>query len=208
MAFPSGLIKLPSGRLLSLADNCTRPMLIPWDFKLDGTCGIYFSNATVVGYSVDSAHRVVVVRGEAGRQGVLAANGRVAEFVFPRTHFTPVALTAGFRPSSTWLTFLAGTYTVASVFTGTVTFSQKLFPPSAKRYGLPRTSRYIPSVTTSSRLSPGFPPRGGLAVEALFRGIAATSGPRGQKRISYGSENRRYSIEVMNVSFTGSTGGC
>ncbi len=93
MAHQAGVIKLPSGRLLPLAEDCTCPMLLPLGFKLDEACHIDFSNGTVFGYGGTSARRVLTVRGEAGRQGVLSVNGRVVEFVFPTNE--PAQIAAG-----------------------------------------------------------------------------------------------------------------
>ena len=83
LAHQAGVLRLASGKLLPLAENCSRPMMLPLDFKLDDACHIDFSNATVFGYGGTSAHRVLAVRGDAGRQGVISVNGRVVEFVFP-----------------------------------------------------------------------------------------------------------------------------
>ncbi len=92
IANQAGVITLPSGRALALAESSACPMLLPFDFKLDETCHIDFSNGTVFGFGGTSSRRVLTVRGEAGRQGVLSVNGRVVEFSFPTEEPAQVAV--------------------------------------------------------------------------------------------------------------------
>jgi Glycosyl hydrolases family 35 len=78
-----GALRLPSGRVVSLAEGSAYPIMTPVGLTVDTHCRIDYSNATVFGLAGTSARRTLLLRGEAGRSGIISVNGREVEFVFP-----------------------------------------------------------------------------------------------------------------------------
>jgi beta-galactosidase len=82
LAAQAGRLNLPSGRSLSLAENCQFPLMLPYRYRIDVKNRVDFSNATVVGYGGTVANRVIIVRGERCCRGIISINGLQSEFVF------------------------------------------------------------------------------------------------------------------------------
>jgi len=88
-----GALRLRSGRVFESAEGSTYPLMLPFQFQLEEGCRLDFSNATLLGYGGTQGRRVVLLRGEAGREGLVSVNGREAKFIFPTTD--PLAFTVG-----------------------------------------------------------------------------------------------------------------
>ncbi len=82
IASAAGVLRLGSGRDVELAEPSSTPVVLPWRLEVDPGLRIDYANATLLGLAGDRARRVIVLRGGAGRRGVIAINGQEAEFVF------------------------------------------------------------------------------------------------------------------------------
>jgi len=82
IASEAGAIRLPSGTTLELAESSARSSMLPYELQVDPHCRIDHANASFFGTAGPSSRRVVLLRGEAGRKGVVSINGKTAEFVF------------------------------------------------------------------------------------------------------------------------------
>jgi beta-galactosidase len=110
LALQPGIVQLPSGKALELAEGSKYPLMLPFEFQIDDQYRINFSNATLVGTGGADGRRVVVLRGEAGRRGILSINGREVNFVFSaeepvRKNFDGVSVLGVSREDAdrTWL---------------------------------------------------------------------------------------------------------
>jgi hypothetical protein len=78
-----GALTLPSGRVVPLAEGSAFPIMAPVGYAVDADCRIDYSNATVFGIVGPTQRRTLLLRGEAGRSGIISVNRRELEFVFP-----------------------------------------------------------------------------------------------------------------------------
>lgn len=92
LAQQPGAIALPDGVQL-LAESSDFPSMLPWQLEIDPGTMIDYSNATFLGVGGSRAKRVIVLRGEAGRRGVISVNDHRAEFDFAAD--SPTTLSAG-----------------------------------------------------------------------------------------------------------------
>ncbi len=88
----AGTIRLPTGAVVELAEPSSTPSVLPWALEIDPGRRIDWSNATLIGLAGSAARRVVILRGAAGRQGVISISGREAAFTFADA---PVRLEVG-----------------------------------------------------------------------------------------------------------------
>ena len=93
MANQPGTLHLPSGPALELAERSETPSLLPWMLRVDPGLTLDYSNTTLFGIAGKSRSRVLLLRGDAGRQGVISVNEQVLRFVF--SGHVPVVLKQG-----------------------------------------------------------------------------------------------------------------
>jgi len=80
------------GRVVPLAAPSAVALVLPFGLEIDPGRTIDHANATLVGLAGLPARRVIVLRGEAGRAGLVSVNGWPAAFVFGDA---PVTLAVG-----------------------------------------------------------------------------------------------------------------
>jgi len=80
------------GRAVPLAAPSAVALVLPFGLEIDPGRTIDHANATLVGLAGLPARRVIVLRGEAGREGLVSVNGWAAAFVFGDA---PVTLAVG-----------------------------------------------------------------------------------------------------------------
>lgn len=105
-----GTLHLPAGGALELAERSETPSLLPWKLQIDPGLIVDYSNATLFGIAGTRRARVLLVRGDAGRNGVVSVSGEVIRFLFSgrqpvimrRDAFTLIAV-AGLVADRTWL---------------------------------------------------------------------------------------------------------
>ena len=93
LALQPGSLRLPSGRHLNLAEGSMFAMMLPYQFKIDEHCQIDYANATLLGCGGTADRRVLILRGEAGRTGIISINGHETSLVFAAGD--PVSVNAG-----------------------------------------------------------------------------------------------------------------
>jgi len=82
IASEAGAMQLPSGATVELAESSARSSMLPFQLQVDPGCRIDYANASFFGPAGGPSRRVVLLRGEAGRRGIVSINGTTAEFVF------------------------------------------------------------------------------------------------------------------------------
>ncbi|MDE2447839.1 MAG: hypothetical protein KGO22_02640, partial [Gammaproteobacteria bacterium] len=92
IANQAGVMRLPSGASVELAESSARPSMLPFQLQIDPNCRIDYANASFFGVAGQASRRVILLRGEAGRQGVVSINGRTAEFVFSAERLARVSV--------------------------------------------------------------------------------------------------------------------
>ncbi|MDE2449670.1 MAG: beta-galactosidase, partial [Gammaproteobacteria bacterium] len=75
IANQAGVMRLPSGASVELAESSARPSMLPFQLQIDPNCRIDYANASFFGVAGQASRRVILLRGEAGRQGVVSING-------------------------------------------------------------------------------------------------------------------------------------
>ncbi|MEJ0087277.1 MAG: beta-galactosidase [Pseudomonadota bacterium] len=82
IATQPGSLRLPSGEEFDVAEPSSYPSMLPYQLEIDPGTRIDHSNATLLGLAGKPGTRVLLLRGEAGRKGIVSINGKHAEFVF------------------------------------------------------------------------------------------------------------------------------
>ncbi len=93
LASQPGTLELPSGDRIPIAESSSYPSMLPFALDIASDCRIDYANATLLGITGQSSHRVLLLRGDAGRRGLISVNGARSEFVFPANE--PVRIDVG-----------------------------------------------------------------------------------------------------------------
>lgn len=93
LADQPGAMHLPSGAVLELAERSETPSLLPWRLRIDSDLVVDYSNATLFAIAGRRGARALLLRGDAGRRGVIAVNGALTDWVFSGRD--PVVLRSG-----------------------------------------------------------------------------------------------------------------
>ena len=119
----TGVITLPSGARVPLAAGSARSLMLPIRFHVDSRHGIDYANATLLGIGGTEIKRVILLWGEAGREGHVSVDGVAGAFRFPQTeprevtlgHVTVLALSSEMA-DRTW--FADGRVLIGPAFVG------------------------------------------------------------------------------------------
>ncbi|MBV8069690.1 MAG: beta-galactosidase, partial [Acidobacteriaceae bacterium] len=87
------VLTLRSGQRVPLAVPSSEPAILPFEFQLDAKSRIDFSNCALFTVGGRDGNRMLLVRGQAGRTGIISVNQDVKSFVFAPDK--PVKLLAG-----------------------------------------------------------------------------------------------------------------
>ena len=95
LAQAAGALALPGGSV-GLAESSEYCSMLPWQLQIDPGKTIDYANATFLGIAGTARDRIVLLRGEAGRPGVVSINGQRSDFAFSAaqpTRFTVAGVT-------------------------------------------------------------------------------------------------------------------
>ena len=92
IAAAAGVMRL-GAREIELASPSSLPCVLPFALEIDPGRVIDHANATLLGLAGTPARRVIVLRGTAGRAGLVSVNGEERGFVFPADR--PLAVAVG-----------------------------------------------------------------------------------------------------------------
>lgn len=92
IAHQAGSMALPGGASVELAETSARSSMLPYQLQIDAGCHIDYANASFFGVAGPASRRVVLLRGETGRKGIVSVNGKRAEFVFSAQEPAQVSL--------------------------------------------------------------------------------------------------------------------
>ena len=81
LAQAAGAIALPGGSI-GLAESSEYCSMLPWQLEIDPGRMLDYANATILGIAGTARKRIVLLRGEAGRPGVVSINGQRSNFAF------------------------------------------------------------------------------------------------------------------------------
>ena len=76
-----GVLLLPDGPV-PMAESSDFPSMLPWQLEIDPGRLLDYANASLLGCGGSASKRVILLRGETGRQGVVSVNGQRSQFVF------------------------------------------------------------------------------------------------------------------------------
>ena len=93
LATQPGTLHVYEGAILELAEPSSYPSMLPFQLQADVGVHIDYSNATFLGVIGPTGRKVLLLRGAAGRRGIVAINGKRIEFVFSAAD--PVRVTVG-----------------------------------------------------------------------------------------------------------------
>jgi len=83
LATQPGTSLLPSGDRVELAEQSSYPSMLPFQLNIDSGCRIDYSNTTLMGVAGAPNRRILILRGDPGRRGIVSVNGKPADFVLP-----------------------------------------------------------------------------------------------------------------------------
>ena len=95
LAQAAGAMQLPGGSV-SLAESSEYGSMLPWQLEIDPGRIVDYANCTFFGLAGTMKNRVLLLRGEAGRPGVVSINGQRKDFAFSAaapTHFALAGIT-------------------------------------------------------------------------------------------------------------------
>lgn len=93
LANQPGTLELQSEESIPLAEPSSDPSMLPFRLSIGPDCVVDYANATLLGSAGNTANRVLLIRGTAGRSGIVSINNKRLDFVFPATE--PAQFTSG-----------------------------------------------------------------------------------------------------------------